>query len=132
MRYSPDEGNFGQPIRVGVAPTDLTTGLDAVWVANGEEGAISKINPITQRVVQTIPIGGPVASIAVDESTQTLLGRDRGAKLRLSNESLAELGGDFDECEHVLLGRSEVHEARTEPDLVVDQGARDPHSAVRL
>jgi len=67
----PVDGTVGSPIRVGVDPSDLAVGLDAVWVANAENGTISRIDPST-RVPETIPIGSPVAAIAVDKSSQSL------------------------------------------------------------
>ena len=69
--YDPVSRRIGSPIRVGLEPSDLAVGLDAVWVANHGEGTISRINPVTG-VVETIPIGAPVAAIAVDESTRSL------------------------------------------------------------
>ena len=69
--YDPASGSVGSPIRVGLEPTDLAVGLDAVWVANLEDGTISRIDPVTGRV-ETIPIGSPVAAIAVDESNRSL------------------------------------------------------------
>ena len=67
----PESGTVGSPIRVGVDPIDIAAGLDALWVANLEDGTISRIDAGT-RQVETIQIGSPVASIAVDESTRDL------------------------------------------------------------
>ena len=67
----PESGIVGSPIRVGVDPIDIAAGLDALWVANLEDGTISRIEAGT-RQVETIQIGSPVASIAVDESTRDL------------------------------------------------------------
>ena len=61
----------GSPIRVGQYPTDIATGLDSVWVPNADDGTISRIDPITGHA-RTIRVGGPVVSLAVDESTATL------------------------------------------------------------
>ena len=66
-----DTGVFGAPIRVGIGPTDVATGLGSVWVTNQGEDTLSRINPITGEV-ETIPIGGPAAAIAIDESTETV------------------------------------------------------------
>ncbi|MCI0632831.1 MAG: protein kinase [Actinobacteria bacterium] len=70
-RYDPVSETVGSPIRVGLEPTDLATGSDAVWVANHGDGTISKIDPVTGRT-QTIPIGAPVAAIAVEASSGIL------------------------------------------------------------
>ncbi|HJS26110.1 MAG TPA: protein kinase [Actinomycetota bacterium] len=69
--FDPTSGRPGSPVRVGLEPTDLAIGLDAVWVANHGEGTISRIDPVT-KAVETIEVGAPVASIAVDESTGSL------------------------------------------------------------
>src|SRR5438093_1343381 len=53
----------------------------------------------------------------------------RGA-LAAGRQPVAELAGHVDEREHVLLGGPEVHEARAEVDLVVDQRRRQVHAAV--
>lgn len=69
--FYPVTGGFGAPIRVGIGPTDVATGLGSVWVANQGEDTLSRIDPITGEV-ETIPIGGPAAAIAIDEPTGTV------------------------------------------------------------
>jgi len=68
----PDSGAVGAPVRVGLEPTDLATGLDSVWVTNNEEGTISRVDPITGSAVETLDVGAPVATIAVDEPTRRI------------------------------------------------------------
>ena len=67
----PSTGGFGEAIRVGIGPTDVATGLGSVWVTNQGEDTLSRIDPITGEV-ETIPIGGPAAAIAIDEPTETV------------------------------------------------------------
>ena len=62
----PTTGAVGAPVRVGLRPTDLASGLDALWVANNGDGTISKVNPVTGKV-STLDVGAPVGAIAVDE-----------------------------------------------------------------
>ena len=69
--FHPSTGVFGEPIRVGIGPTDVATGLGSVWVTNQGEDTLSRIDPITGEV-ETIPIGGPAAAIAIDEPTETV------------------------------------------------------------
>ena len=69
--FHPSTGVFGAPIRVGIGPTDVATGLGSVWVTNQGEDTLSRIDPITGEV-ETIPIGGPAAAIAIDEPTETV------------------------------------------------------------
>ena len=53
---SPDEAAF-QRIDVGGDPSGIAVGGGAVWVANSFDGTVSRIDPQTNRVVQTIPVG---------------------------------------------------------------------------
>ena len=69
--FDPASDSFDSPIRVGSEPSDVAAGLDAVWVTNQGDGTISRIDPVT-RSVATIPVGGPVATIAVDEPTRSV------------------------------------------------------------
>jgi streptogramin lyase len=69
--FHPGTAEFGAPIRVGIGPTDVATGLGSVWVTNQGEGTLSRIDPITGDV-ETVPIGGPAAAIAIDEPTETV------------------------------------------------------------
>ena len=69
--FHPGIAEFGAPIRVGIGPTDVATGLGLVWVTNQGEDTLSSIDPVTSEV-ETIPIGGPAAAIAIDEPTETV------------------------------------------------------------
>ena len=66
----PVDGTIGSSVRVGTDSIDIAAGLDALWVANLEDGTISRIDAGT-RLVETIQIGSPVAAIAVDESSRS-------------------------------------------------------------
>jgi len=59
-------------IRVGAEPTDAAVGLGAIWVTNRGDGTISRIDPVTGDVTDTIEIGAPVAAVDVDEGSGTL------------------------------------------------------------
>jgi streptogramin lyase len=71
VRVDPNTGVVGSPIRVGGDPTDIAVGLGAVWVTNRGDETISRIDPVT-RIAAPIPVGAPVTSIAVDETTGML------------------------------------------------------------
>jgi DNA-binding beta-propeller fold protein YncE len=71
VRVDPNTGDVGSPIRVGADPTDIAVGLGGVWVTNRGDDTISKIDPVT-KIATPIPVGVPVASIAVDEATGML------------------------------------------------------------
>jgi len=63
----PVDGPFTSvlPIPVGKGPTAVAVGAGAVWVANTGDGTVSRIDPETYDVVDTIPFGNPPAGIAV-------------------------------------------------------------------
>jgi YVTN family beta-propeller protein len=56
-------------IPVGSRPTAVAVGRDAVWVANADDGTVSRIDPRTRKVVTTIGIGAPAIGLAVDRGT---------------------------------------------------------------
>jgi len=67
-----DEGPRPRRRRGDVAgPTDVATGLGSVWVTNQGENSLSRVDPISGKV-ETTPIGGPAAAIAIDEPTETV------------------------------------------------------------
>ena len=47
--FHPVTEAFGAPIRVGIGPTDVATGLGSVWVTNQGEGTLSRIDPDHRR-----------------------------------------------------------------------------------
>jgi class 3 adenylate cyclase len=51
-------------ITVGQNPVGVAAGLGSVWVASGD-GTVSRIDPLTAKVVETIPVGGSLGGIAV-------------------------------------------------------------------
>ncbi len=52
-------------IGVGDGPTAVAFGAGAVWVANVNDGTVSRIDPETYEVVETIEVGNAPAGIAV-------------------------------------------------------------------
>jgi YVTN family beta-propeller protein len=57
----------GEPALAGFAPSAISAGFDAVWVANDGDNNVVKINPLTNGVVKVIGVGGSPRSIAVGE-----------------------------------------------------------------
>ena len=64
-RYDPATGAATGPIRVGNGPTDITTGLGAVWVANYGDRTLSRIDAITNDS-EEVPVGVSPAAVAAD------------------------------------------------------------------
>jgi YVTN family beta-propeller protein len=52
-------------VPVGSGPDALAVGAGGVWVANGDDGTVTRIDPRTRRVVSTIGIGTDVSDVAV-------------------------------------------------------------------
>jgi DNA-binding SARP family transcriptional activator/streptogramin lyase len=63
-----DAGDFGsnavRPIPVGDGPTNIAIGDGAVWVA-AAGGSISRIDPETNDVTATIPVGNPLGGMVI-------------------------------------------------------------------
>jgi class 3 adenylate cyclase len=60
----------GRPIRVGQDPTDMSTGLGAVWVGD-RDGSLYRLDAVTLDV-QAFPIGSEVLGVAVDERAEAV------------------------------------------------------------
>ncbi|MGH3136486.1 MAG: BTAD domain-containing putative transcriptional regulator [Gaiellaceae bacterium] len=52
-------------VLVGRRPVALAIGHGSVWVANADDGTVSRINPDRREVVRTIGIGAPAIDLAV-------------------------------------------------------------------
>jgi YVTN family beta-propeller protein len=52
-------------IPVGRSPGAIAVAADAVWVANGGDGTVSRIDPDTDRVAATVRVGGSPQGIAL-------------------------------------------------------------------
>jgi YVTN family beta-propeller protein len=57
-------GRAGAPVMVG-SPAGLAYGDRSVWAVDGAEGTVSRINPATHAVVQTITVGRDPAAVTV-------------------------------------------------------------------
>jgi YVTN family beta-propeller protein len=53
-------------IRVGTAPSWVLVAEGSVWVANSEDGTVSRIDPATNRVTATIQVGGHLGRLTAD------------------------------------------------------------------
>lgn len=52
-------------IRVGTRPVAIAVGSTAAWVANADDGTLSRIDTKTRKVTDTVGIRGPLADVAV-------------------------------------------------------------------
>jgi len=62
----PGSGRVRSVIPVGTHPDAIAIGDGAAWVANADDGTLSRIDLQTRKVVETIGIGGPLADVATD------------------------------------------------------------------
>jgi class 3 adenylate cyclase/streptogramin lyase len=70
VELDPETNLVGHAVQVGDAPTVLTAGLGAIWVAD-RDGSIRRVDEETRQVT-TIPFGAELRALAVDEETDTL------------------------------------------------------------
>jgi DNA-binding SARP family transcriptional activator/DNA-binding beta-propeller fold protein YncE len=61
----PDGGKVAADPPIGGRPVSIAVGPDAVWVANADDGTVSRIDPRSRAVVKTIGLGADVNSVAV-------------------------------------------------------------------
>jgi streptogramin lyase len=66
----PETRDVGTPIRVGRSPTDIVVGAGFVWVTDAD-GMLYRIDPDTLSR-STIPVGAPLARVAVDDASGKL------------------------------------------------------------
>jgi DNA-binding SARP family transcriptional activator/DNA-binding beta-propeller fold protein YncE len=61
----PERGAIAGHAQVGRRPVALAVGYGSVWVANADDGTVSRLDPETLEVVRTIGIGATVVGLAV-------------------------------------------------------------------
>ncbi len=58
-----------QSVRVGSDPEAIAVGAGGVWVANAQDGTVSRVVPATASVGQTLAVGAGPSSIAISGQT---------------------------------------------------------------
>jgi YVTN family beta-propeller protein len=58
-------GLLADSVQVGLSPDGLAFGAGSLWAANRTDGTVSRIDPDTHAVVQTIPVGALPNEVAV-------------------------------------------------------------------
>lgn len=66
LRINPTTSTVQATIRVGNHPSGIAVGADRVWVANGQDGTVSTIDPQTNEV-GTTHLGFRPTAIAVEQ-----------------------------------------------------------------
>jgi YVTN family beta-propeller protein len=59
------DGSISAAVRVGTDPAGLAYGGGALWVANRSDGSVSRIDPETHTVIQTIDVGTAPEALTV-------------------------------------------------------------------
>jgi YVTN family beta-propeller protein len=62
---SPAGGAIGANVPIGSSPSAMASGAGALWVSNYNAGTVSRIDPVTRVLVQTIQAGQTPSGIAV-------------------------------------------------------------------
>jgi YVTN family beta-propeller protein len=68
---------------VGSAPSGIAVGGGAVWVANNDNGTVSRVDPAVDRVVQTIPVGNAPTGVAVGDGSVWVANSSDGTLTRI-------------------------------------------------
>jgi YVTN family beta-propeller protein len=70
-------------VPLGTSPSTLAAGDGAVWVADGNAGTVSRIDPRTRAVTETIPVGSAPSGIAVGPGAVWVTNNDDGTVSRI-------------------------------------------------
>jgi YVTN family beta-propeller protein len=79
-------------VPVGARPVSVVVGHGSVWVANADDGTVSRIDPRIRQVVKTIGIGAPVSDLAVSASGIWVASGSEGTVSQIDPESNAVVG----------------------------------------
>jgi YVTN family beta-propeller protein len=82
-------GRVSSQVSVDQAPTSVATGDSAVWAANSAAGTVSRIDPLSHTVRQTIPVGTSPTGIAVGGGGVWVANHDDGTVSWISPQSNA-------------------------------------------
>jgi YVTN family beta-propeller protein len=59
------DGSLHDAVQVGISPDAIAYGAGALWVASAADGTVTRVDPGSHAVVQTIPVGAQPAAITV-------------------------------------------------------------------
>jgi YVTN family beta-propeller protein len=85
----PEKNRVAATIPVGERPVSVAFGYGSVWVANADDGTVSRIDAHKRVVVHTTGIGAPVADIATGAGSVWVAGGGEGTLFRLDPRSSA-------------------------------------------
>lgn len=79
----PSSGRVVGQVDVGNRPIAVAVGAGSVWVANADDGTVSKIDPGTRAVAATIGLGVPESDVAVGSGSVWVTSGSEGTLLRI-------------------------------------------------
>ena len=59
VRFDPHTDRVQAEIRVGATPAFVISAFGAIWVSNFDDATVSRVDPRTNDVIATIPVGTP-------------------------------------------------------------------------
>ena len=86
-------GSLHDAVPVGQSPTGITYGSGSIWVTNGGDDTVSRIDPKTHAVIDVIPVGGdPVAIAASNGDVWVVNGSDSTVdRINITTDNLVGL-----------------------------------------
>ena len=88
LRLNPASGRVVDTVGVGNRPTAIAAGAGSVWVTNGNDGTVTRIDPQTL-ATKTIPVGNDPAAVAVDAAGAWVANAGDNAVVRLDTDTNA-------------------------------------------
>ena len=85
-----DDGSLHNAAPVGQSPSGIAYGAGAIWVANTGDSTVSRINPDTQAVTQTIAVHAQPVAIAMTQHDVWVANSGDGSVSRISPISNTE------------------------------------------
>ena len=81
------DGSLAGSVNVGLSPDALAYGAGSLWAANRTDSTVSRIDPDTRAVVQTIPVGASPVAITVTAHDVWVANFDDGTVSRINTVS---------------------------------------------
>jgi hypothetical protein len=77
----PETNQLVAQARVGVRPTDIAVGRDAIWVINSDDRTLTELDPADLNARGTVPIGRRISSVAAAGERVWTVVEDRGSSV---------------------------------------------------
>ncbi len=81
------DGSLYDAVQTGTNPDAIAYGAGALWVANAADGTVTRVDPRSHAVVQTIPVGAQPAAITVTGQDVWVANHRDGTVSRINAQS---------------------------------------------